>query len=266
LHAVKGFNAKEDRRHDRRTISLDELIVLIAAAQRGRTIMGMSRPARSLCYRLAATSGLRYSEIASITPPSFDWRAPSVTVAAAYTKIGETATLPLPSDLAAFVSSLPPGARVFPLRKDKGARLLRHDLKAAGIAYRDASGLVFDFHSLRCAMATLADAAGVSPRVIQKLMRHSSLELTGRYTRPRAVDIETATETLPNLKPDRDAPESLVATGTCGDRTDKPFPLPVPYAPDGPVRSAMDGGDSVEAMPAAHVMASSPENTAADVP
>ena len=54
---------------------------------------------------------------------------------------------------------------------------------------RDASGLVFDFHALRCQTATLADQAGVSPRVVQKLMRHSSLELTGRYTRPRAVDI-----------------------------------------------------------------------------
>ena len=53
-------------------------------------------------------------------------------------------------------------------------------------------GRVFDFHSLRCELATLADAAGVSPRVVQRLMRHSKLEMTGRYTRPRAVDIEAA--------------------------------------------------------------------------
>ena len=39
--------------------------------------------------------------------------------------------------------------------------MVRKDLEAAGIPYRDASGLVFDFHSLRCEMATLADAAGV---------------------------------------------------------------------------------------------------------
>ena len=41
--------------------------------------------------------------------------------------------------------------------------MLRVDLEAAGIPYRDAAGLVFDFHSLRCETATLADAAGVSP-------------------------------------------------------------------------------------------------------
>ncbi len=52
-------------------------------------------------------------------------------------------------------------------------------------------------------LATLADAAGVSPRVVQKMMRHSSLELTGRYTRPRAVDIDAAASMLPILKPRR---------------------------------------------------------------
>src|SRR5262249_20783966 len=96
----------------------------------------------------------------------------------------------------------------------KGARLLRRDLEAAGIEYRDAAGLYFDFHSLRCQTATMADAAGVSPRVVQTLMRHSSLELTGRYTRPRAADIEAAAEKLPRLKPAGERPESAVMTVT----------------------------------------------------
>jgi hypothetical protein len=72
----------------------------------------------------------------------------------------------------------------------------------------DESGLFFDFHSLRCQTATLADAAGVSARVVQRLMRHSSLELTGRYTRPRAVDIEAPAESLPSLTPEGDRPEA----------------------------------------------------------
>jgi site-specific recombinase XerD len=92
--------------------------------------------------------------------------------------------------------------------------LIRHDLKAAGIPYRDSAGLVFDFHSLRCEMATLADAAGVSPRVVQRMMRHSSLELTGRYTRLRAVDMEAGVSRIPSLKPESDKPKGLEATGT----------------------------------------------------
>ena len=47
-------------------------------------------------------------------------------------------------------------------------------------------------------------------------MRHSTLELTGRYTRPRAVDIENAASMLPSLKPRANRPESLAATGTDG--------------------------------------------------
>ncbi len=89
---MNGYNAKEDRRHDRRTISLDEL-----PAHRGRQAgprFRDDRPVRALCYRLAVATGLRYSEIASIRPESFDWKCSSVTVEAAYTKNGDPATCP----------------------------------------------------------------------------------------------------------------------------------------------------------------------------
>jgi integrase len=218
LDGVTGYNVKEDLRHDRRTISLDDLRRLIATTERGPVIWNLPGPTRALCYRLAVATGLRYSEIASITPASFDWKAPSVRVAAGYTKNGQTAVQPLPSDLVAdlraFVEPLAPGTQVWPLPEDQGARILRVDLKAAGIPYQDAGGLFFDFHSLRCETATLLDAAGVTPRVVQKLMRHSDLQLTGRYTRPRAVDIEAAAERLPSLKPEPDRPESIAMTGT----------------------------------------------------
>ena len=163
-----------------------------------------------------------------------------MTVAAAYTKNGETATLPVPrdlaNDLAAYVASLPAGKPIFTLPEGKRAKMLRVDLKAAGILYRDASGLFFDFHSLRCQTATLADAAGVSPRVVQKIMRHSSLELTGRYTQARAVDIEAAAGVLPFLKPEGDKPEAIVATRTDGQPISRDFSLLLPYSGDVSVR------------------------------
>jgi hypothetical protein len=63
-----------------------------------------------------------------------------VTVGAAYTKNGKPATLPLPADLARLVETIPAVAPVFPL-PDKGAAMLKTELAAAGILYRDASGL-----------------------------------------------------------------------------------------------------------------------------
>jgi integrase len=80
LRGVTGFNAKEDRRHDRRTVSLAELLKLIEVAENGPKFMGMTGPARALRYRLAVPTGLRYKEIEFILPESFDWDAPSVTV------------------------------------------------------------------------------------------------------------------------------------------------------------------------------------------
>ena len=215
---MKGFNAKEDRRHDRRTLSLDELHRLIQAAEQGPAVMGMTGPARALCYRLAASTGLAVlGDRQHHGPRRSTGRPPASRWPPRYTKNGDPATLPIPSDLAddlaPYVATLAPGTPVFPLPEGKGAEMLRADLEAAGIPYQDASGLFFDFHRLRCQMATMADAAGVTPRVVQRLMRHSTLELTGRYTRPRAVDIEAAASMLPSLKPTGDRPEGLAADG-----------------------------------------------------
>lgn len=249
LAGVTGFNAKEDRRHDRRTLGVDELRVLIEAAHSGPPWRKMTGPMRALCYRLAVGTGLRYSEIESITRESFDWTAnpATVMVAAGYTKNGEPATLPLPHDLAAdlapYVATIAPGKPIFPLARDCGAKMLRPDLERAGIPYVDAGGLVFDFHALRCQCATLADQAGVTPRVVQKLMRHSTLELTGRYTRPRAVDIDRAAQSLPSLRPDTDRlhTSTLAATGTEGsfayrqpsDEDNRPGSMLVPDCTEG---------------------------------
>src|SRR5262249_43124717 len=71
LAGVTGYNAAADRRHDRRTLSLDELRRLIGAAEAGPPYRAMSGPRRALCYRLAVATGLRYSEIRSVRPESF---------------------------------------------------------------------------------------------------------------------------------------------------------------------------------------------------
>ncbi len=217
LAGVSGFNPREDRRHDRRTLSTDELRRLIEAAHSGPPWRAMSGPARSLLYRLAVATGLRYSELQSITPASFDWRAEPATVRveAGYTKNGDVATLSIPPDLAGdlrpFAGAVADGEPVFHLADDRGATMLRGDLERAGIPYRDASGLVFDFHALRCQTATLLDAAGVSPRVAQRIMRHSTPGLTDKYTRPRLADVEAAALSLPSLRP-TDGREAVAAT------------------------------------------------------
>jgi integrase len=267
LLGVTGYNVKEDRRHDRRTLGIDELRRLIEAAHSGPPWRGITGPLRALCYRLAVSTGLRHAEIASITPESFDWSASpaTVTVAAAYTKNGDSATLPLPSDLAAdlraHVGTLADGTQVFPLIESKGAAMLRKDLERAGIPYRDSGGLVFDFHALRCQCATLADQAGVTPRVVQRMMRHSTLELTGRYTRPRPVDLNRAAESLPSLRPEPSGPEVSVlpATGIDNGVSHLPPILPHTGVRTGPVRTGQRPSDGCNGQDAMKRL--TPENT-----
>ncbi len=166
LRGLAGYNVKEDPRHERRTVSVDELRRLLEAAQHGKPYKSMTGLMRALCYQVAVASGLRYSEIGSIKPESFDWnvRPATVVIRAADSKNGQTATLSLSDDLAAdlkpYVAPLNPRMPIFPLPHDKGAAMVRTDLEAAGIPYETASGF-FDFHSLRCELATLADQAGI---------------------------------------------------------------------------------------------------------
>jgi hypothetical protein len=130
--------------------------------------------------------------------------------------IGGTARVPLPpdvaDDLAPWVRGSPPKECIFQL--PRRGEMLRIDLQAAGITFRDGSGLVFEFHSLLCQCATLADMSGASPRVAQKMMRVSTLDLVSRYARPRVLDIEVATSALSPLRPSESAPAAVLATTT----------------------------------------------------
>ncbi len=89
-------------------------------------------------------------------------------------------------------------------------------------------------------VATLADAAGVSPRVVQRMMRHSNLELTGRYTRPRRHDIEGAVADLPTLRPEAAEPLPMAATGTDGQRISEVLAHDLPTGGDGTGRVLTD--------------------------
>ena len=123
---------------------------------------------------------------------------------AAYTKNGETATRTLPTDvavdLAEWIKGIPPGCPVFPL-PNRGADMLKVDLKAAGLPYRDASGLVFDFHSLRKCLGSYLRQAKVDPAVSKLYLRHGDIRLTMEcYNDERLHDLHAeATSKLPKF-------------------------------------------------------------------
>jgi len=156
LTHLSKMNVREDRRHDRRALTADELRRLLEEAETGPETFGMAGPERKLCYRLAAESGLRASELRSLTRSSFDLKAqpPTVTVAAGYSKHRREDTLPLRPDtaaeLATFLANKHPGALAFTMpESDDTAKMIKADPEAAGIEYTDAAGRFADFHALR---------------------------------------------------------------------------------------------------------------------
>jgi len=215
---LKGLNVRTDRRYVRRALEPDELRRLLQAAHDGPDRLGMTGPARALLYWLAAETGIRRAELVSLTPRSFDLGdAPTVTVAAAYSKRRRDDVLPLRRDLADALSEyLTAGQdsdQAFAIPA-KTAQLLAADLAAAGISVRDDGGRVLDFHGLRHTFITGLARAGVHPKTAQSLARHSTITLTmDRYTHTLQSDERDALDALPDVGLVR---ASTSATGTDG--------------------------------------------------
>lgn len=88
LVSLSRQNAKVDVRRRRRALSEQSFIKFVEATVAGRPFRGLSGHDRLTIYTLAANTGLRASELGSLTPASFslDGAAPEVVVEAAYSE------------------------------------------------------------------------------------------------------------------------------------------------------------------------------------
>jgi integrase len=218
LAYLAGQNPKTDIRHARRALSIDELDRLITSTLKGQEHSNMSGKERAILYTLAVNTGLRASELASLTWQSFNLESPkpSVTVLAAYSKHRRDDILPLRSDIAQQLKTYrqtQTGEKVFAnFRPNKAANMFRKDLEKAGIDYIDEAGKVADFHSLRHTFISNLSQGGVSPKVAQSLARHSTINLTmDTYTHIGLHDERAALEKLPHLQTDSGIRENAVA-------------------------------------------------------
>jgi integrase len=169
----------------------DELGKLISHATTSeREVESVSGVDRGLLYHLAATSGLRRGELASLTPASFELGdRPQLVVRSAYTKDGNEAILDLhPSILAPLrrkLDGLATGEPLWPGLKTKDtAKMVQTDLVDAGLPVRTEQG-IRGFHSLRNSFISALFDAGVNIATVQKLARHATASMTLSYARQR---------------------------------------------------------------------------------
>jgi integrase len=215
------INARVDRRHDRRALEPNEMRRLLEATIAAPRRYGMDGSERALLYRLAAESGLRRKELASLKISSFDFKAGTIRVNCAYTKNKKMAEVQLRPDTASdlqesFAGKMPSVKAFGGTHKKlttKTAEMLRADLAGAGIPYVDDSDRFADFHCLRHTTGSLLAASGVHPKVAQSIMRHGDINLTmSLYTHTLRGQESEAVKSLPDLSlPSR---ESARASGT----------------------------------------------------
>jgi integrase len=241
-------NPDPDRRRVRRALTPEDLARLVAAAKRGPLSRGLTGTDRAALYLVAAGTGFRRGELASLTPESFDLDAdpPTVTVKAAYSKRRRTDTQPIRSDLVEalrpWLARKPAKLAVFGRLTKHTAVMMRHDLEAAGVPAIDASEQVADFHALRHTYITALVKSPTPVKVVQTLARHSTPTLTlGTYAHVGVYDLTAALDALPDLTPAAPSTESqeLRATGTDMSRIDNRFALPLPYSAQGSGRDVM---------------------------
>ena len=209
LAHLQGGNVKLDRRRDRRELNDEEIGQLLAAARGGPVRYGLSGYDRFVLYGTALGTGLRASELSSLTADNFDLDSdlPTVRVVANYAKNRREDIIPIPRDLADLLRGwideknsrahrtirlrgkeaeasdggtdaadgrLWPGAWA---ATRKAGVMMKADLKVAGIAFETDNGRA-DFHALRHTYLSRLGRSGASPKAMQMLARHSTVELT----------------------------------------------------------------------------------------
>jgi len=105
-------------------------------------------------------------------------------------------------------------------------KILDKDYAVAGIPKIDDNGLSVDVHCLRHSFATWIGESGISPKSAQRLMRHSDVNLTMRYTHANEDNDVRGLDSLPQVQSSY-RPVQASVTGTDGDFKTAPM-----FAPD----------------------------------
>ena len=242
LASVQKPNPKADRRMERRMLLHDEWRWLRSTTLNGGECHGMAPAERVLLYAVAIQTGLRSSELRSLTRGRLflDVDQPFVTCKAGSTKNKKDARQYVSTDLAgelrAHIATKAPKAPVFGMPpRFKVAAMLRADLAEARRAWlkvaksdpeeyarREQSDFLaevnhegerLDFHALRHTCGAWLAMTGAHPKAVQSVMRHSTITLTmDTYGHLFPGQEAETVARLPNMLDD--GPKAMRATGT----------------------------------------------------
>ena len=127
------------------------------------------------------------------------------------------------------------------------------DSERAGVAYRNDDVHQADFHALRHTYLSRLGRSGASPKAMQRLVRHTTVQLTlGRYTHANLFDLKAAVDLLPPLSSPSTNEREAVKLQAAGTDHMSQSVLPFVLAPSLPRRDA-------KPLTFVHIPASSPD-------
>lgn len=210
LKGVSAVKTKGKEVRKRRALTFDEF----------RRFLDVAGP-RRIGYLVAYFTGLRRGELRKLEwgDVHLEEHAEFFAVRANTTKNSKEAVMAIHQDLIKGLKELRPASfksndLVFTTKNIPYMDIMRKDLVAAGIPYKDEQGKQFDFHAIRHT-ANSHMAGIVDPQLRQKFMRHSDIRLTlNTYTDSRFVGTSHAVAALRSFEKDAsmDAP-SVDASG-----------------------------------------------------
>lgn len=190
------------KRYRRRALSDAEIEALLVAA-RDDDLRTRRRVSQLPLWRALLETGARYGELARVTWADVDFDRSLLTLRATNTKSRKERSIPLlgmlvselralqPEHVAVLGRPLRPSDLVFrspegcawPRHSVNVTRMLHRLLESAEIDRLDARGEKFDLHACRHSFASRLARAGVPITHAQKLLGHSTVEMTARvYT------------------------------------------------------------------------------------
>ena len=192
---VSKVDTRGKQRFQRRALNDKEACALLT----------VSEP-RSTIYLLALHTGLRRGEINATRRDDLklDGDRPWIRIRAGVNKNRKEQRLPLHPELVAKLQAmkltdLSATAPVFP-EGVPPMKVVRADLQAVGIPLRDDRGHRVDFHALRTTFITRLQLAGVPPREVQELARHSDMRLsTKNYMDVSQLPLAATVRQMPAL-------------------------------------------------------------------
>ncbi len=199
----KGISAEDKEK--RRALSPCEFNRLLDATKKAPRRFELTGQERAVMYILATETGLRKSELISLTVSSFDFEKGVITLGRENTKNRHTAELPLKQQrvhqLREFISGKFPNVKLFSVTSSlRAGDMIHKDLKDAGIPVETDEG-VCCFHSLRHTYSANLNKTNAKWLEHKTLMRHSLKgEITANYTNVSIERQREIIEQLPNFK------------------------------------------------------------------